>query len=104
MVFGAYPQKGDRMSFSIERPLLEENGSSSETSEDLEYDLKSSFLSQYRPKRSPSRYISLPIALAIGIGILILAIQSVLLWRLWPKVDHTEALGEINGLVPRGKP
>ncbi len=103
MVFGAYPQQRERMSMSLERPLLDEAGPSSEASEDLEYELKSPFLSRYGRKGRPSRCLSPLIVLAVGTGIFILGFQSVLLWKLWRQPGHPEVLGEVNGLVPSGK-
>ena len=103
MVFGAYPQQRERMSLSLERPLLDKAGPSSEASEDLEYKPKSHFLPRYGRNSRPSRCLSPLIVLAIGTGILILEFQVVLLWKLWRQPGHPEVLGEVNGLVPLGK-
>ena len=103
MVFGAYPQQHQKRSGSPERPLLDEVDPSPETSEDLEYDAKSPFLSPYERKSRRSRCLSLLTILIINVGVFVIAFQFFLLWNLWQNQSHLEVLGEINGLVPSGK-
>ena len=104
MAFGAYPLQRDSMSASLKIPLLDENGASSEISDELEYESDPPFQSRYRRTARPSRYRSLFTALALSTGAFILGLQSILLWKSWQqRSGNSDVLGEMNGLVPSGK-
>ncbi|KAK5996702.1 Oxidase ustYa-like protein [Cladobotryum mycophilum] len=90
------------MSVSFERPLLDEAGPPSDTSEDLEYEPKVTFLSRRARKCRSKRCISPLVALAISTGVFIVGLQSVIIWKLWRQQpsNSLDVIGEINGLVP----
>lgn len=88
------------MNLSLERPLLEETERSSNSSEDLEYEIKSVC---HNGQPNGRRCLIPLLTLAIGAGLLILGLQTILIWNLWRQHHHLELLGEINGLVPPSK-